>query len=36
MRPLKILVSNDDGVFAAGIRTLANAANARGHEVTVV
>jgi 5'-nucleotidase len=36
MRPLKILVSNDDGVFAAGIRTLANAANARGHQVTVV
>ena len=34
--PLKILISNDDGVFAAGIRTLANAANARGHQVTVV
>lgn len=34
--PLKILISNDDGVFAAGIRTLANAANARGHLVTVV
>ncbi|SBO44410.1 5'/3'-nucleotidase SurE [Cyanobium sp. NIES-981] len=36
MAPLKILISNDDGVFAAGIRTLANAALARGHEVTVV
>lgn len=35
-QPLKILISNDDGVFAAGIRTLANAANARGHQVTVV
>lgn len=34
--PLRILISNDDGVFAAGIRTLANAANARGHQVTVV
>jgi 5'-nucleotidase len=36
MPSLKILISNDDGVFAAGIRTLANAANARGHQVTVV
>jgi len=36
MAPRKILISNDDGVFAAGIRTLANAANARGHQVTVV
>lgn len=35
-QPLKILISNDDGVFAGGIRTLANAANARGHQVTVV
>ncbi|MFO8236805.1 MAG: 5'/3'-nucleotidase SurE, partial [Prochlorococcaceae cyanobacterium] len=36
MAPLRILISNDDGVFAGGIRTLANAANARGHHVTVV
>ena len=35
-RPLRVLISNDDGVFAAGIRTLANAANGRGHAVTVV
>lgn len=36
MAPLKILISNDDGVFAEGIRTLANAAVARGHQVSVV
>ena len=36
MAPLKILISNDDGVFAEGIRTLANAAVARGHRVSVV
>ena len=36
MAPLRILISNDDGVFADGIRTLAAAAAARGHEVTVV
>ena len=36
MKPLKILISNDDGVFAEGIRTLANFAFERGHEVTVV
>ena len=36
MPPLSILISNDDGVFAEGIRTLANAAAARGHRVTVV
>ena len=36
MNPLKILISNDDGVFAEGIRTLAAAASQRGHEVTVV
>ncbi|MFM8525441.1 MAG: 5'/3'-nucleotidase SurE [Cyanobacteriota bacterium] len=36
LAPLRILISNDDGVFAAGIRTLANAAVARGHQVTVV
>ena len=36
MAPLRILISNDDGVFAEGIRTLAAAAVARGHHVTVV
>jgi 5'-nucleotidase len=36
MAPLRILISNDDGVFADGIRTLAAAAAARGNEVTVV
>ena len=36
MKPLKILISNDDGVFAEGIRTLAIAAASRGHEITVV
>lgn len=33
---MNILVSNDDGVFALGIRTLANALAAAGHHVTVV
>ena len=36
MKPLRILISNDDGVFAEGIRTLAVTAASRGHEVTVV
>ncbi len=36
MNPLNILISNDDGVFAEGIRTLASAAARRGHKVTVV
>ncbi len=36
MNPLKILISNDDGVFAEGIRSLAIAAAHRGHKVTVV
>tara|TARA_B100000579_G_scaffold247822_1_gene203583 strand:+ start:1866 stop:2654 length:789 start_codon:yes stop_codon:yes gene_type:complete len=36
MKPLRILISNDDGVFAEGIRTLAASAAIRGHEVTVV
>ncbi|QEY33415.1 5'/3'-nucleotidase SurE [Synechococcus sp. RSCCF101] len=36
MEPLRILISNDDGIFADGIRTLAAAASARGHRVTVV
>lgn len=33
---MNILVSNDDGVFALGIRTLANALATAGHRVTVV
>ena len=33
---MNILVSNDDGIFALGIRTLANALSADGHRVTVV
>ncbi|NJN01276.1 MAG: 5'/3'-nucleotidase SurE [Leptolyngbyaceae cyanobacterium RM1_1_2] len=33
---MKILVSNDDGIFALGIRTLANTLAAAGHDVTVV
>ena len=36
MKPLRILISNDDGVFAEGIRTLATSAARRGNEVTVV
>lgn len=33
---MKLLVSNDDGIFALGIRTLANSLAAAGHQVTVV
>ena len=33
---MNILVSNDDGIFALGIRMLANALSAAGHRVTVV
>ena len=33
---MNVLVSNDDGVFALGIRALANALAAAGHQVTVV
>ncbi len=33
---MRILISNDDGVFAEGIRSLAATAAKRGHEVTVV
>ena len=36
MKPLSILISNDDGVFAEGIRSLATTAAQRGHNVTVV
>lgn len=32
----KILISNDDGVFALGVRTLANTLTQAGHQVTVV
>ncbi len=35
-KPLRILISNDDGIFAEGIRTLASVAKSRGHSVTVV
>jgi 5'-nucleotidase len=35
-KPLKLLVSNDDGVFALGVRTLANTLAQAGHDVTVV
>ncbi|MGF1499711.1 MAG: 5'/3'-nucleotidase SurE [Elainellaceae cyanobacterium] len=33
---MKLLVSNDDGIFALGIRTLADTLAAAGHDVTVV
>ncbi|BAU12131.1 5'-nucleotidase [Leptolyngbya sp. NIES-3755] len=33
---MRLLISNDDGVYALGIRTLANTLAAAGHEVTVV
>ncbi|WNZ23346.1 5'/3'-nucleotidase SurE [Leptolyngbya sp. NK1-12] len=33
---MKLLISNDDGIFALGIRTLANTLAAAGHEITVV
>ncbi|MFM7424656.1 MAG: 5'/3'-nucleotidase SurE, partial [Elainella sp.] len=33
---MKLLISNDDGIFALGIRTLANTLAAAGHQVTVV
>jgi len=33
---MKLLISNDDGVFALGIRTLANTLAAAGHEVFVI
>ncbi len=36
MAPLRILISNDDGVFADGIQALAAEAVGRGHTVTVV
>lgn len=33
---MRLLISNDDGVMAIGVRTLANTLAAAGHEVTVV
>jgi len=33
---MRVLVSNDDGVYAPGIRSLAQALHEAGHEVTVV
>lgn len=33
---MKLLISNDDGVYALGVRALANALAEVGHEVTVV
>jgi 5'-nucleotidase len=33
---MKLLISNDDGIFAQGIRSLANALAAAGHSVSVV
>ncbi len=36
MNPLRILISNDDGVLAEGVRSLAGVASSRGHDVTVV
>ena len=33
---MKLLISNDDGIFAAGMRTLANTLADAGHEITVV
>lgn len=35
-RLLNILISNDDGIFALGVRTLANTLASAGHKVTVV
>ena len=33
---MKILISNDDGIFAPGVRTLTSAIAGAGHQVTVV
>jgi 5'-nucleotidase len=33
---MRLLISNDDGIFARGIQTLANRLVADGHEITVV
>lgn len=34
--PMNLLLSNDDGIFSLGIRTLANTLAAAGHQVTIV
>tara|TARA_Y100001970_G_scaffold294355_1_gene451385 strand:+ start:22774 stop:23559 length:786 start_codon:yes stop_codon:yes gene_type:complete len=36
MKPLKILISNDDGILANGIKTLAKHVALRGHNVFIV
>lgn len=35
-RPLNLLISNDDGIFATGVRTLADTLARAGHHITVV
>jgi 5'-nucleotidase len=35
-KPLRLLISNDDGIFSLGVRTLANTLAQVGHDVTVV
>jgi len=35
-KPLNILISNDDGIFALGVRTLADTLAQAGHQITVV
>jgi 5'-nucleotidase len=35
-KPLKLLISNDDGIFSLGVRTLANTLVKAGHDITVV
>lgn len=35
-RPLNLLISNDDGIFASGVRTLADTLAKAGHTVTVI
>ncbi|WP_013322047.1 5'/3'-nucleotidase SurE [Gloeothece verrucosa] len=35
-KSLKLLITNDDGIFAGGVRTLANTLAQAGHQVTVV
>jgi 5'-nucleotidase len=35
-KPIKLLISNDDGVFALGLRILANTCAQAGYDVTVV
>lgn len=35
-QPLNLLISNDDGIFATGVRTLADTLAQAGHNVTVV